>query len=369
MWDLPSPSSMSYFWNLGATLGIVLVVQITTGLLLTMHYTSYSEQSFLSVVTIIKETWSGWAIRLTHINGASIFFAAVYLHMSRGLFFSSYNKKSLWNRGVTILITLMAISFIGYVLPWGQISYWAVAVITNLFSVIPVVGSDLVQWIWGGFNVASPTLTRFYSLHFLLPLVLTAIVTTHLLILHSTGSNNPIGVRRDIDKVQFHPYFSTKDLNFVAVAFVISAAISFFAPFLIGDPVNMIPANPIQTPLHIQPEWYFLTSYAILRAIPRKVAGVICLALSVCMFYALPQIKRRFAPKFRIYRTIFYWSFISLFWSLTKMGSIEAEEPYIIIGKIISISYLTSIIMMAWCPDINCFENNRRLASQDLKKR
>lgn len=323
-----------------------------------MHYTSYSEERFNSVILIIKETWSGWLIRLIHINGASLFFIIIYIHIARGLYFSRFKRRALWNRGVTILITIIAISFMGYVLPWGQISYWAVAVITNLFSVIPIVGSDLVMWIWGGFNVSSPTLTRFYSLHFLLPFILRAIVILHLIILHNNGSRNPIGTPSNMDKIRFHPYFTTKDIKFIGAIFTISIRISFFQPYLLGDPVNIIPANPMQTPLHIQPEWYFLTSYAILRAIPRKVAGVLALALSVLIFYLLPVMKPKFSSKFKITKNIIYWIFISIHTSLTKIGSIEAEQPFIEISKLLTIIYFSSLILISICFEKYCFENS-----------
>lgn len=346
LWDLPSPSSISYFWNFGSTLGICLGIQIITGLLLTFHYTSFAPERFSSIVEIIREVWSGWILRIIHINGASVFFLFIYLHLFRGIFFLSSVHKRVWNRGVTIIIILIAISFLGYVLPWGQISYWAVAVITNLFSVIPLIGDELVKWIWGGFSVRAPTLTRFYSLHFLLPFILAFVVVIHLFLLHKEGSRNSLGFNRNIDKIEFHPYFSIKDILFIIIVILLSLIVSFFQPYILGDSVNNVPANAIQTPIHIQPEWYFLTSYAILRSLPRKTAGVIALAVSVGIFYMLPMFKIKFSTKFRYYRYLIFWRIIASFIFIIKIGALPAEDPYTFLGKIGSIVYLSSILVL-----------------------
>lgn len=337
---------MTYFWNFGSTLGICLGVQILTGLFLTFHYTSYASRRFRSVVEIMREVWSGWVVRLVHINGASVFFFFIYLHLFRGIFYIRAVHKKVWMRGVTILILLMAISFLGYVLPWGQISYWAVAVITNLLSVIPIVGGEVVEWIWGGFAVGRPTLTRFYSLHFLLPFVLTFLVMIHLVFLHKEGSRNRVGLDRNIDKVQFHPYFSVKDTYFISLVIIISFLISFFLPYILGDAVNNVPANSIQTPVHIQPEWYFLPSYTILRALPRKTAGVLALLLSVSIFYIIPIFKIRFSTKFSSYRYLIFWRMLATFIFLIKIGSLPAEEPYVEIRKWGAIMYFSSILLV-----------------------
>lgn len=344
LWDLPSPSSISYFWNFGSTLGICLAIQILTGLLLTFHYTSYAPERFSSVVEIIREIWSGWIVRFVHMNGASVFFLFIYLHLFRGIFFLRSVHKNVWARGVTIIITLIAISFLGYVLPWGQMSYWAVAVITNLFSVVPVVGATLVNWIWGGFSVRAPTLTRFYSLHFLLPFVLRFVVLIHLFMLHKEGSRNNLGINRNIDKVEFHPYFRVKDLTFIVVMIIIALAVRFYQPYLLGDPVNRVPANAIQTPVHIQPEWYFLPSYAILRSLPRKTAGVLALALSVAVYYIIPRFKFQFSTKFSGKRYIIFWAIVARFIFLIKIGALPAEEPYVALRKIGRIIYFSTII-------------------------
>lgn len=346
IWDLPSPSSLTYFWNLGASLGICLSIQLLTGLFLRFHYSSESTERFSSVILIIKEVWAGWVIRFIHINGASLFFFLIYIHIYRGLFFFRSMHKKVWNRGVSILILLIAISFIGYVLPWGQISYWAVAVITNLFSIAPVLGSDLVNWIWGGFSVRAPTLNRFYSFHFFLPFVLIFFVILHLIFLHENGSRNRLGVKRNIDKLRFHPYFSIKDIFFIGFILVISLIVSFFTPFILGDAVNNVPANPIQTPIHIQPEWYFLPSYAILRALPSKAAGVLALALSVGIFYFLPLFNNKFSSKFSRIRVFNFWLILTSFLFLMLMGASPAEEPYIRISKFWSIVYFSSILTL-----------------------
>lgn len=346
LWDLPSPSTITYFWNFGSTLGICLVVQVLTGLLLTLHYTSYAEESFSSIVEIMREVWSGWVIRFIHINGASVFFFFIYLHLFRGIFYVRAVHEKVWARGVTIIILLIAISFLGYVLPWGQISYWAVAVITNLFSVIPIVGSEVVQWVWGGFSVRSPTLTRFYSFHFLFPFILMFLTIIHLVFLHKEGSRNRLGINRNMDKIQFHPYFTVKDTVFIILIMVASIMISFFIPYALGDAVNNVPANAMQTPVHIQPEWYFLPSYAILRSLPRKTAGVLALLLSVTIFYIIPIFKMKFSRKFRSYRTIIFWTIIAFFLFLIKIGALPAEEPYVEIRKWGAMVYLSSIILV-----------------------
>lgn len=346
LWDLPSPSRITYFWNFGSTLGICLGIQIITGLFLTFHYTSYSTERFASVVEIMREVWSGWVLRFIHINGASVFFVFIYLHLFRGIFYRRSVHKKVWTRGILIIILLIAISFLGYVLPWGQISYWAVAVITNLFSIVPVIGDQLVVWIWGGFSVGAPTLTRFYSLHFLIPFVLAFAVIAHLAFLHQQGSRNRVGLNRNVDKIEFHPYFSIKDLLFILIVVAASLIVSFFTPYALGDAVNNVPANPIQTPVHIQPEWYFLPSYAILRALPRKTAGVLALALSVGIYFLIPMFKFSFSTKFRSYRLAIFWILVASFLFLIKIGALPAEEPYVWLRKVGSIIYFSSILLV-----------------------
>ena len=346
LWDLPSPSRMSYFWNFGSTLGACLLIQLIRGIFLSFHYIPSTEIGFISVLEVIKEVWRGWLIRLIHINGASIFFLFIYIHICRGIFFMRRVHKLVWNRGVFILILLMAISFLGYVLPWGQISYWAVAVITNLFSVVPLVGDSLVYWIWGSFSVRAPTLNRFYSLHFVAPFILTFLVFFHLLFLHQEGSRNPLGLNRNLDKSEFHPYFTVKDVFFIVLIVILFLTLVFFLPFLLGDPVNNIPANFMQTPAHIQPEWYFLPSYAILRSLPSKTSGVLALAISVAIFFLFPLFKRKFRCKFSFARNLIIWRVIFNFIFLIKIGSLPAEEPYVTISKIASMIYFRSLILL-----------------------
>lgn len=281
---------------------------------------------------------------MIHINGASVFFFFIYFHLFRGIFYIRRSHKKVWLSGVTIIILLIAISFLGYVLPWGQISYWAVAVITNLLSVIPIVGDEVVKWIWGGFSVRAPTLTRFYSFHFLLPFILIFLTILHLLFLHEQGSSNSLGIRRNIDKIHFHPYFTVKDTIFIIGVIVISVIISFFTPYILGDAINNVPANSIQTPVHIQPEWYFLPSYAILRALPRKTAGVLALLLSVSIFYFIPLFKLKFSTKFNFYRQTIFWVIIASFLFLIKIGALPAEEPYVEIRKWGALIYFSSIL-------------------------
>lgn len=346
LWDLPSPSTITYFWNFGSILGVCLIIQIMRGLLLTFHYTAFASERFSSVVLINRDVWRGWLARFIHINGASVFFLFIYMHIFRGIFYLSAIHKALWISGVLIMVTIMAISFLGYVLPWGQISYWAVAVITNLFSVVPVVGNDLVTWLWGGFSVGAPTLIRFYSLHFLLPFILSALVLTHLILLHKEGSRNRVGVNRNIDKLEFHPYFSIKDVMLIFCVLLLSFLLTFHYPFALGDTVNNVPANPIQTPIHIQPEWYFLPSYAILRALPRKTAGVLALVLSVSIFFLIPMFDMAFSTKFSFYRYIIFWIFLASFGFLIKIGALPAEEPFIYLSKVGAFLYFTSIVAL-----------------------
>lgn len=322
------------------------MTQVITGLLLTLHYTSYADERFESIVKIIREVWSGWIIRFVHMNGASVFFFFIYFHLFRGIYYARSNHKKVWMSGVTIIIVLIAISFLGYVLPWGQMSYWAVAVITNLLSVIPIIGDDIVKWIWGGFSVRAPTLTRFYSFHFLLPFILIFLTLIHLVFLHYQGSRNRLGVRRNIDKIQFHPYFTIKDTIFIVIVLTISIIVSFFTPYILGDAINNVPANSMQTPVHIQPEWYFLPSYAILRSLPRKTAGVLALLLSVSIFYFMPLFKLKFSTKFNYYRQLTFWRIIASFIFLIKIGALPAEEPFVEIRKWGALVYFSSVIII-----------------------
>jgi len=279
--DLPSPSNISYIWNMGRLLGVCLLLQIISGLFLSFHYTRDINMAFTSVSHISRDVNSGWLMRLIHSNGARLFFVVIFLHIGRGVYFIRYSNKKVWLRGIILLLSLIGTRFLGYVLPWGQISFWGATVITNLLSAIPFLGNRLTLWIWGGFSVDKATLTRFFRLHFLMPFILTGLAIAHIVLLHEKGSNNPLGRPRNLDKIPFHPYFSWKDI--LGALLLISIIFNVLAiwPFVFSDPENFIPANALITPPHIQPEWYFLFAYAILRSIPNKLGGVIALFLSI----------------------------------------------------------------------------------------
>jgi ubiquinol-cytochrome c reductase cytochrome b subunit len=341
--ELPTPTNISAMWNFGSLLGLCLVVQILTGLFLAIHFCADVTLAFERVSHICRDVNYGWVLRIFHANGARFFFICLYLHIGRGLYYGSYYFSHTWVVGVLILFAVMAAAFLGYVLPWGQISFWGATVITNLFSAIPYIGEELVKWIWGGFAVGNPTLTRFFSLHFLIPFVVAALSAVHLLFLHQTGRGNPLGVNSNFDKLRFHPYFSTKDLfGFFVIMFGL-AYISLFFPWLLGDPENFIPANPLVTPVHIQPEWYFLIAYAILRSIPNKLGGVIALALSIAILIICPFLPK---PKFRgltFYplRKFVFWAHINVVILLTWIGARPVEDPYILVGQVLSVVYFS----------------------------
>uniref|UniRef100_UPI0030E1B7A4 cytochrome b n=1 Tax=Anomala aulax TaxID=1198227 RepID=UPI0030E1B7A4 len=341
--DLPTPSNISAWWNFGSLLGLCLSIQIITGIFLAMHFTAHIDLAFNSVVHICRDVNYGWLLRTTHANGASFFFICIYLHIGRGMYYSSYNLHLTWTIGVLILFMVMATAFLGYVLPWGQMSFWGATVITNLLSAIPYLGNMIVQWLWGGFAVDNATLTRFFTLHFLLPFIIMALVIIHLLFLHQTGSNNPMGINSNIDKVPFHPYFTYKDtFGFI----ILTMSLSFLVltnPYLLGDPENFTPANPLVTPIHIQPEWYFLFAYAILRSIPNKLGGVIALVMSIAILFIMPMInKKKFSStQFYPINKILFWSFVSIVILLTWIGARPVEDPYILTGQILTILYFT----------------------------
>nr|AND96476.1 cytochrome b [Onthophagus haematopus] len=353
--DLPSPSNISTWWNFGSLLGLCLVIQILTGIFLAMHYTANIDLAFNSVVHICRDVNYGWLIRTLHANGASFFFICLYLHVGRGMYYSSYNLHLTWLVGTLILFLVMATAFLGYVLPWGQMSFWGATVITNLVSAIPYMGSMIVQWLWGGFAVDNATLSRFFALHFLLPFIVSAMIMIHLLFLHQTGSNNPLGTNSNIDKSPFHPYFSLKD----SVGFIIMTMILMFLvlinPYMLGDPDNFVPANPLVTPIHIQPEWYFLFAYAILRSIPNKLGGVIALVLSIAILFILPFINKKKMMSMQFYpiNKIMFWTFLNIVILLTWIGARPVEDPYIMIGQILTITYflyfmLNSLMSLIW---------------------
>nr|ALO77439.1 cytochrome b [Anoplotrupes stercorosus] len=342
--DLPSPSNISTWWNFGSLLGLCLIIQIITGIFLAMHYTANVDMAFNSVVHICRDVNYGWLIRTFHANGASFFFICLYLHVGRGIYYSSYYLNLTWTMGVIILFIVMATAFLGYVLPEVQ-SFWGATVITNLLSAIPYLGNTIVQWLWGGFAVDNATLTRFFTLHFLLPFIVAALVMIHLLFLHQTGSNNPLGLNSNIDKIPFHPYFSLKDLFGFLIMLSILTLLVLINPYLLGDPDNFVPANPLSTPVHIQPEILF--AYAILRSIPNKLGGVIALVMSIAILLIMPFTNKKKFQSLQFYpmNKILFWTFLTIVILLTWIGARPVEDPYITTGQILTIMYFLFYLM------------------------
>nr|UFK62166.1 cytochrome b [Habroscelimorpha dorsalis dorsalis] len=345
--DLPSPSNISLWWNFGSLLGLCLVIQILTGLFLAMHYTANVEMAFYSVNHICRDVNYGWLLRTLHANGASFFFICIYIHIGRGMYYGSYKFMHTWMVGVIILFLVMATAFMGYVLPWGQMSFWGATVITNLLSAIPYIGTMLVQWVWGGFAVDNATLTRFFTFHFILPFIVAAMVLIHLLFLHQTGSNNPLGMNSDIDKIPFHPYFTFKDIMGFIILMMALTLLTLLNPYYLGDPDNFTPANPLVTPVHIQPEWYFLFAYAILRSIPNKLGGVIALVMSILILMILPffNMNKFQSLKFYPMNQMLFWTFFVIVVLLTWIGMRPVESPYIFTGQILTALYFMYFII------------------------
>nr|AIG52850.1 cytochrome b [Ctenotus piankai]AIG52851.1 cytochrome b [Ctenotus piankai]AIG52865.1 cytochrome b [Ctenotus duricola]AIG52869.1 cytochrome b [Ctenotus duricola]AIG52928.1 cytochrome b [Ctenotus piankai] len=356
--DLPSPSNISAWWNFGSLLGLCLIVQVLTGLFLAMHYTADISSAFSSVAHICRDVQYGWLIRNLHANGASMFFICLYLHIGRGLYYGSYMFKETWNIGVILLLLVMATAFVGYVLPWGQMSFWGATVITNLLSAIPYIGTSLVEWIWGGFSVDNATLTRFFTFHFLLPFAIMGASMLHLLFLHETGSNNPTGLASNTDKIPFHPYYSYKDLLGATLFLMVLLSLALFSPNLLGDPENFTPANPLVTPPHIKPEWYFLFAYAILRSIPNKLGGVLALLFSILILMLVPLLhtSKQRGNAFRPFSQALFWALVSNIIILTWIGGQPVEDPFIIIGQIASTTYF--IIFLILMPAVAKMENS-----------
>lgn len=340
--DLPSPSNINYWWNFGSLLGLCLTTQILTGLFLAIHYSCDINLSFYSLSHIVRDTNFGWLTRIIHLNTASLFFICLYLHIRRGIYYQSYRLIHTWSIGIIIFLLVMITAFLGYVLPWGQMSYWGATVITNLASAVPYVGTTIVQWLWGGFTVSNPTLTRFFSFHFICPFIISALVIIHLIYLHQTGSNNPVGTNRNLDKLSFHPFFTIKDFFGFTITLFLFYIFILLEPYTLGDPENFILANPLVTPVHIQPEWYFLFAYAILRSIPNKLGGVIAMLLSIIIWFTLPLFTCKYkfqSNKFLGLKQILNWIFFNSFVVLTWIGARPVEDPFINIGLIRTIIY------------------------------
>jgi ubiquinol-cytochrome c reductase cytochrome b subunit len=339
--DLPAPNNISIWWNYGSLLGLCLLIQILTGLFLSIHYVPNIEIAFSSVSHISRDVNYGWIIRSIHANGASIFFLFLYLHVGRGIYYGSYNLTETWNIGVVLFILTIATAFIGYVLPWGQIRFWGATVITNLFSAIPYIGKTLVEWIWGGFAVDNATLNRFFAIHFLLPFIIIAIIFLHLVFLHQTGSNNPLGINCNRDRIPFHQYYSAKDFLGYVIALRLFIIIVLFTPNLLTDPENFLLANPLVTPIHIKPEWYFLWVYAILRSIPNKLGGVIALFTALLILFILPISTNinKLSLSFYPLTQLLFWFLVAAWAILTWIGGRPVEDPYIIIGQSFTIIY------------------------------
>nr|AMP45790.1 cytochrome b [Plecturocebus cupreus]URH16352.1 cytochrome b [Plecturocebus cupreus] len=346
--DLPTPSNISSWWNFGSLLGICLITQIATGLFLAMHYTPDTSSAFSSVAHITRDVNYGWTIRYLHANGASMFFICLFLHIGRGLYYGSFLFLKTWNVGIILLLASMATAFMGYVLPWGQMSFWGATVITNLLSAIPYIGSDLVQWIWGGFSVDKATLTRFFTFHFILPFIIAALAAIHLLFLHDTGSNNPSGLVSSSDKIVFHPYYTIKDILGLIFLLLLLMSLTLFAPDLLTDPDNYTLANPLNTPPHIKPEWYFLFAYAILRSIPNKLGGVLALILSILILAIIPMIhlSKQQSMMFRPIGQSLFWTLVAILLTLTWIGGQPVEYPFVTIGQMASIMYFLTIITL-----------------------
>nr|YP_010610754.1 cytochrome b [Muusoctopus johnsonianus]WAP91574.1 cytochrome b [Muusoctopus johnsonianus] len=345
--DLPSPVNLFIWWNFGSLLGLCLVIQVMSGLFLAMHYTSCIEYSFDSVIHIMRDVNYGWVLRYIHANGASFFFICLYIHIGRGLYYGSYLKISTWNVGVLLYILVMLTGFVGYVLPWGQMSFWGATVITNLVSVVPYIGEILVYWIWGGFSVDNATLSRFFCFHFLFPFVIMGLVVLHFLFLHETGSSNPLGLNSDLDKIPFHQYHSFKDmLGFLVMMFLL-VELSLLFPNMLGDAENFIPANPLVTPIHIKPEWYFLFAYAILRSIPNKLGGVVSLGMSIIILFFCPlfHVSGCTGLSYNFLSQFFFWYLIGVFFILTWIGKCPVEYPYEMIGQIFSVMYFSCFLI------------------------
>lgn len=359
MVDSPQPANISYMWNFGSLLGMCLVIQILTGAFLAMHYCPSVDMAFISVEHIMRDVNYGWAVRYTHANTASFFFIFVYAHIGRGLYYGSYRSPRvlLWSIGVIILVLMMAIAFLGYVLPYGQMSLWGATVITNLLSAIPWIGQDFVQLVWGGFSVSNATLNRFFSLHYLLPFVLAALVAMHFIALHEHGSSNPLGISGNVDRLSFHPFFTFKDLVTVFLFLLTLSIFVFYMPNVLGHSDNYIPANPMSTPASIVPEWYLLPYYAILRSIPNKLLGVLAMFASLLILLIMPIVdtSRIRGNQFRPLMKFFFWVFVANFFILMWIGSQHPNSPFVEVGQVATALYFAWFVVIV--PVVGIVEN------------
>nr|YP_007474199.1 cytochrome b [Hackeriella veitchi]ACV96711.1 cytochrome b [Hackeriella veitchi] len=353
--DLPTPSNISLWWNFGSLLGACLMMQMITGIIISMHYCSDPQLTFISMMNMLSNVNMGTLFRYMHANGASLLFICLYIHTGRGLYYMSYKMTKTWIMGTMILMGMMATAFLGYVLPWGQMSFWGATVITNLLSTIPYVGNQLVNWLWGGFAISKPTLMRFFTLHFALPFLMSMMVMMHLLLLHTTGSSNPLGLNSNSDKIPFHPFFSSSDSMGLMIMLSTLIMFNLLFPLTLFDPDNFTPANPLSTPVHIQPEWYFLFAYAILRSIPNKLGGVIALISAIMILMVLPVTnKSKFKMKsFYPVNKMMYWLFSTNLILLTWIGANPVEDPFVQMGQLMTYIYfsyfiINPIIMWWW---------------------
>nr|YP_010586535.1 cytochrome b [Psychomyia kalais]UZZ44349.1 cytochrome b [Psychomyia kalais] len=358
--NLPSPSNINFFWNYGSLLGLCLMIQIITGIFLSMNYNPSTLLAFESINHINHNINNGWFYRIMHANGASFFFICVYIHIGRNMYYETFMNKMTWFIGIIILLIMMMTAFVGYVLPWGQMSFWGATVITNLLSAIPYLGNNIVQWIWGGFSINNSTLNRFFSFHFILPFILIALVLIHLIFLHTQGSSNPLNVNNKFDKIPFHPFYSLKDILGFMILVILLIMFSLKFPYLLNDNDNFIEANPMVTPPHIQPEWYFLFAYAILRSIPSKLGGVIALLMSILILFIMPFTFNKMikGSSYYLSNKILFYTFINIFLLLSWIGSKSVEDPFINLNQVISVMYflyffLYPILNMNWNKMLN----------------
>nr|QVT11055.1 cytochrome b [Pachycrepoideus vindemmiae] len=352
---LPTPLNISIWWNFGSLLGLCLMIQIISGFFLSMHYSPNIMLAFNSIIHIIQDVNFGWLFRLIHMNGASMFFMFMFIHIGRGIYYNSFYFIKTWIIGIILFLLTMMTAFMGYVLPWGQMSFWGATVITNLISAIPMFGEKIVLWLWGGFSVSNATLNRFYSLHFILPFIIMFFIIIHLMFLHNTGSSNPMGLNSNYMKIPFNPYFLIKDILGMILSVMFILLICLLNPYIMSDPENFIPANSMITPIHIQPEWYFLFAYAILRSIPNKLGGVIALLMSIMILFILPFNSNYMIKGMKFYKIsqIMFWYFVSIFIILTWIGAKPIESPFSFIGQITSIFYFMYFLYFNYIINMN----------------